>query len=158
MSEPIYIFTPQDTPYGPLSVMASTRIYHHHMYWRTAEHCYQAMKFITTDPAHVQRIRNAPTAQHARQLGHNSRAHIRHDWAMVKTGIMYEVQTLKFEQHVHLADLLIATHPAPIVEHSTSSLYWGAHVDSTSGENRLGHMLMTIRETLRHKTDTSTHK
>lgn len=148
LMEPIYIFTPQDEPYGNLSIMANTGIYADGQYWRTVEHYYQAMKFITTDKAYVERIRTAPTAKHARKLGHNPNKPLRSDWDNVKDQIMHEAVMLKFQQHEHLGQLLLRTAPAPLIEHSTSSLYWGESVLHGHGENRLGQMLMMVRDEL----------
>lgn len=54
----------------------------------------------------------------------------------------------KFKQYADLAALLLATGDALIVEHARRDSYWGDGGDG-SGANRLGQILMRVRDQLR---------
>lgn len=74
---------------------------------------------------------------------------LRPDWEEVKDGIMEEVVRAKFVQNPELLERLIATGERELKEgnrwHDT---YWGVDAVSGKGENRLGRILMKIREEL----------
>lgn len=54
----------------------------------------------------------------------------------------------KFEQNRNLRELLLATGDEELIHESNSDLFWGRNKDGT-GDNRLGVILMDIREALR---------
>lgn len=54
----------------------------------------------------------------------------------------------KFEEHPALAELLVSTGTAELVEHTENDAYWGDGGDG-KGRNMLGRILMELRETLR---------
>ena len=54
----------------------------------------------------------------------------------------------KFTQHAELRELLISTGEARIVEHTENDDYWGDGGDGR-GQNKLGQVLMRVREMLR---------
>lgn len=54
----------------------------------------------------------------------------------------------KFSQHKELKELLLSTGDATLVEHTARGRIWGDGGDG-SGENRLGRLLMQVREELR---------
>jgi ribA/ribD-fused uncharacterized protein len=56
----------------------------------------------------------------------------------------------KFTQHDSLLTLLLATGDAEIVENAPGDRYWGCGRDGT-GKNRLGALLMELREALRRE-------
>ena len=68
----------------------------------------------------------------------------RHFW----DDIMREALRAKFEQHPKLRSLLLATGDAALVEHTRNDRYWADAGDGT-GKNRLGQLLMELREQLR---------
>ncbi|MRR38310.1 DUF1768 domain-containing protein, partial [bacterium] len=51
-------------------------------------------------------------------------------------------------QHPGLKSLLLSTGNSALVEHTRNDRYWGDGGDG-SGRNRLGHLLMELREQLR---------
>jgi len=61
---------------------------------------------------------------------------------------MLEAVRTKFTQHDDLRAILLGTGNARIVEHTTNDSYWGDGGDG-SGRNRLGEILMQVREELR---------
>ena len=60
---------------------------------------------------------------------------------------MREALRAKFTQHPALRSLLLSTGDETIVEHTENDNYWGDGGDG-SGRNRLGVLLMELREKL----------
>jgi N-glycosidase YbiA len=114
--------------------------------WLTSEHYFQAQKFAGTE--HEEEVRNAPTAMIAARLGRSRQRPVRSDWDRVKDQIMLEAVRTKFTQHDGLRAILLGTGDVSIVEHTTNDSYWGDGGDG-SGKNRLGQILMQVREELR---------
>jgi ribA/ribD-fused uncharacterized protein len=54
----------------------------------------------------------------------------------------------KFQTHADIREILLGTGDAPIVENAPGDYYWGCGKDG-SGKNRLGQILMEVREALR---------
>ncbi len=61
---------------------------------------------------------------------------------------MHEAVLAKFTQHADLRAILLATGDLMIVEHTENDHYWGDGGDG-SGKNRLGAILMRVRDELR---------
>jgi len=69
-------------------------------------------------------------------------------WENIKDSVMYEVVKAKFEQHEDLKRLLLATGNEPLEEgNQHGDDIWGT-VNGV-GENKLGKILMRVREELR---------
>ena len=84
----------------------------------------------------------------AKKLGR--RVQLRDDWEDVKNDIMYEICKAKFSQNIELKKKLLATGDKHLEEGNT----WGDKIWGTVngvGENRLGKILMKIREELRNE-------
>ena len=128
--------------------------------WPTVEHYYQAQK--SPGPAYRQAIRAATTPGRAKRLAaqpHAPRrisakswfrkngALPRPDWHEVKLGIMRRADRAKFGQHAILAEMLLATGNAELVEDSPSEPYWGIGPDG-QGANWAGRVIMEVREEL----------
>lgn len=91
----------------------------------------------------------------AKRLGRSVK--MRPDWDTVKDGIMYDVCLAKFTQHPDLAEKLLATGDAMLIEGNTwGDTYWG--VCNGVGENHLGKTLMQIREELREERGSTSKK
>lgn len=76
------------------------------------------------------------------------RARLRDDWDDVKDDIMYELVRLKFKHHLSLRAKLLATGQRELIEgNAWDDTYWG--VCKGVGENRLGHILMRVRDEFR---------
>lgn len=74
---------------------------------------------------------------------------IREDWEQVKEGVMLELLRYKFGNNQQLRTKLLATGTAKLVEYNTwHDTYWG--VCGGAGQNRLGILLMQVREELRN--------
>jgi N-glycosidase YbiA len=73
---------------------------------------------------------------------------LRNDWYIYRNIVMYEINLAKFTQHKHLRDILLSTGNKIIREASPYDSYWGIGPDG-KGKNKLGKILMKIREELR---------
>lgn len=113
--------------------------------WATSEHYFQAMKF--EDPELRARIRDAPGPGEAARMGRRFPG-LRADWEAAKDDVMRAALRAKFTQHDRLRRLLLGTGDAELVEHTRNDVYWADGGDG-SGLNRLGLLLMELREELR---------
>lgn len=108
----------------------------------SAEHAYQAAK--THDRTARQYMARLTPGQ-AKRYGRT--VDIRSDWEAIKVETMREIVALKFGTHEHLANKLLATGSAMLVEGNTwGDTFWG--VCRGRGENHLGKILMQIRSEL----------
>ncbi len=129
-------------------------------HWPTVEHYYQAQK--SPDPGYRAAVRSAASPGQAKRLGAAPdgprrvsqrswfRRHGRQpraDWDAVKVDVMRKAVRAKFAQHPTLAERLLATTPAELVEDSTTDAFWGVGVDGR-GQNWLGRVLMEVRSEL----------
>lgn len=84
----------------------------------------------------------------AKKLGR--KVQLRSDWENVKDDVMYEICKAKFSQNTELKKRLLSTGNEHLEEGNT----WGDKIWGTVngiGENRLGKILMIIREELRNE-------
>jgi ribA/ribD-fused uncharacterized protein len=114
--------------------------------WQTSEHYFQAQKFAGT-PAEAE-VRLAESPMIAAQIGRSRKRPLRRDWWSVRDSIMHEAVLAKFTQHADLREILLGTGDAEIVEHTENDRHWGDGGDG-SKKNRLGQILMRVREELR---------
>jgi len=113
-------------------------------FWPTTEHAFQAAKAVR--PADAARIRHAGTPGIAKRMGRS--VLLRPDWERIKDQIMLEVCMAKFTKS-DMAPRLLETHPAILVEgNSWGDRYWGVDRQG-QGQNKLGLILMAIREELK---------
>jgi hypothetical protein len=82
-------------------------------------------------------------------MGRERTRPLRFDWEQVKDDIMQKAVLRKFETHADIREILLSTKDAEIVENSPIDYYWGCGANG-SGKNRLGIILMEVREILRH--------
>ncbi len=61
---------------------------------------------------------------------------------------MFDAVLKKFETHDEIRDLLLSTGDENIIENAPGDYYWGCGKDGT-GKNKLGLILMEVRERLR---------
>ena len=111
--------------------------------WTTSEHYFQAMKF-TNEDLH-KKIRSTRFPGEAAKIGRDRSNPLREDWESIKENVMMKVVLAKFTQHPDLKKDLIETGDALLVENSPVDYYWGCGKNG-SGKNRLGQILMKIRE------------
>ena len=110
----------------------------------TVEHYFQAMKSI--DAAVREQIRTARSPSVAKKLGRACQ--LREDWEQIKDSVMRRAIFEKFLPGTELADKLLATGAACLIEgNDWKDSYWGVPFTGV-GMNRLGELLMEHRETL----------
>jgi ribA/ribD-fused uncharacterized protein len=73
---------------------------------------------------------------------------LRDDWDKIKISVMKRGLENKFLQNRQLAQALLKTYPAPLIEDSPRDYYWGIG-KSGNGKNNLGILLTDIRSKIR---------
>ena len=92
------------------------------------------------------------SARQAKSLGRM--VSLRYDWEFVKVNLMLEITRAKFLQNPELAEKLLATGNAMLVEGNRwNDTFWGVNIKSGKGENYLGKILMCVRRELRKDND-----
>ena len=137
--EPIIKFYSTSDEYGEFSNFARYPIKVKGKKWPTSEHYFQAMKFQNNKDQDS--IRMAKTPMEAARSGRDRKKKLRRDWESIKDNVMREAVLAKFEQHTNLAELLLSTGSAKLIEHTENDSYWG----DGSGKNMLGQILMEVR-------------
>jgi len=142
----IHFYEPED-PYGWLSNFSEHGVHIDNLWYPTTEHYYQSKKYEGTK--HEVSVRLAPTPAIAFQMGREYDIRpLRQDWDNVKEAVMKKAIYAKFTQHKDLRDQLLATGHRHLAEHTKKDKFWGDGGDG-SGLNRLGFLLMELREDLR---------
>lgn len=117
-------------------------VYYNKLVFCNAEAAFQAQKVI--DEKEQYKFINLNASQ-ARKLGKT--IVLRKDWEEVKDNIMYEIVKRKFTVNKELQQKLIDTKDEELVEgnwwHDT---YWGIDSKTGIGKNKLGKILMKVRE------------
>lgn len=121
-------------------------IYYNKLVFCNAEAAFQAQKAI--DEKEQYKFINLNASQ-ARKLGKTIA--LREDWEEVKDNIMYEIVKRKFTVNKELKQKLIDTKDEELVEgnwwHDT---YWGVDSKTGVGKNKLGKILMKVREEVKN--------
>lgn len=112
--------------------------------WATVEHAFQAMKTLDMDERET--IRKTAKPGEAKGLGRH--VDLRPGWDDMRIDVMHRLVLAKFQQNPQLADKLLATGDAVLVENAPRDYFWGCGADG-SGRNELGKALMSVREQLR---------
>lgn len=128
--------------YAFLSNFYHSPVKYRNLIYLNAEAAFQAQK-ESCEKDKEQYTRMNPAQ--AKLVGRN--CNLREDWEEIKEQTMYEIVKAKFTQNKALARLLLATDDAYLEEgnwwHDTT---WG--VCNGVGENKLGKILMRVREEL----------
>lgn len=115
-------------------------------YWDSAEAAFQSAK-CTSDEERRKFTELSVTPAEAKRMGRQ--VQLRPDWEQVKDGIMEEIVHEKFFQIEPLARKLMATGNAELIEGNTwGDTYWGVDLHTMQGKNKLGKILMKIRDVL----------
>ena len=115
--------------------------------WPTSEHYFQAQKFLV--PQIQEKIRQIVSPMDAALEGRNRQNPLRPDWEEVKDEVMLQALRMKFSQNPEIAKGLVATGDAILIEHTRNDDYWADGGDG-SGKNKLGLLLMQVREELKN--------
>jgi N-glycosidase YbiA len=144
----IYFYSTREQPYGCFSNFSAHGFELDNLWWSTSEHYFQAQKFIGTN--HLEEIRLAKTPKQAADMGRERTRPLREDWEQVKDEIMKKAVLCKFETHADIREILLATNDKLIIENAPGDYDWGCGRDG-SGTNKLGQILMEVREILAQK-------
>ena len=144
----IYFYSTREEPYGCFSNFSRHGFKLDGDWWITSEHYFQAQKFVETDRLWFEKIRDVTTPKDAANMGRSRQHPLRNDWESVKDEIMYQAVLYKFQNHPDIQEILLATSDELIVENARSDYYWGCGADG-SGKNKLGEILMKVRNILR---------
>lgn len=147
---PIYFYQEREEPYGCFSNFSRHGIELDGFWWITTEHYFQAQKFVETDRPWFDKIREAKTPKDAANMGRDRSHPLRWDWEQVKDDIMHRSVLCKFETHAEIREILLSTGDEFIVENAPGDYYWGCGKDG-SGQNKLGQILMVVRDILRDR-------
>ena len=139
-------FYGQTDPFSEFANFAPYGISLDGVWWSTAEHYFQAQKFL--DANYREQIRKANRPKDAKSLGTTRAYPLRADWEEIKGEIMHRTVLTKFQTHKSLSDLLLSTGNKLIAESSPHDAYWGCGADGL-GLNKLGLILMAVRDQLR---------
>ncbi len=112
--------------------------------YRSVEHAYQAAK--SPDKKWRSYCASELKARKVRKASRHIK--VREDWQAVKVGIMKELLIQKFN-HPEFKSLLLATSNKYLIEGNTwKDTFWGVDLRTGEGSNKLGHLLMEIRDSL----------
>jgi len=137
-------FSGSYSDYGFLSNFYPAPFIYKNWFCHTSEHAYQAEKTLV--PAQQSMILVASSPGKAKKFGR--KVTLRPDWEQVKEQVMLDICLQKFLQNPDIADMLVATGDAILVEHTPwGDYYWGDGGDGT-GKNRLGFILQAVRSAL----------
>ena len=117
------------------------------MVFPSAEHAYQAAKAVDDNTARL--IASAGTAAEAKRFGRT--VPLRPGWEGSKIEVMRRILRVKFGEDTALAEQLVATHPAYLIEGNTwGDKFWGCVNEGGTwvGRNELGLLLMERRNEL----------
>lgn len=144
----IYFYIEREKPYGCFSNFSAHGFLLDELYWTTSEHYFQAQKFVNTP--YLEKVRQTQTPKDAANMGRNRSLPLRSDWEQVKDEVMRKAVLQKFRSHTDIREILLATEDKVLVENSPIDYYWGCGKDG-SGKNKLGQILMEVREVLRNE-------
>ncbi|EPS93921.1 hypothetical protein FOMPIDRAFT_1055529 [Fomitopsis schrenkii] len=147
---PLYFYHEHD-PYYEFNNFSPHPIEWEGHTYPTAEHLFQAHKFITDRPDLVTRIRHLHSPREALEVARRMRRLQRSDWFDVNVSIMDNILHAKFTQHPELKASLLGTGNREIIEDSPVDSFWGCGRDR-QGRNELGKALMRLRDGLRQPT------
>ena len=147
----IYFYRVSEVPYGAFSNFSAHPFVLDGGLWPTSEHYFQAQKFAG-HPGQQEEIRLATTPMEAAEKGRERHRPLRPDWAVARDDAMRAALAAKFTAHPQLGELLLSTGDEALIEKTTGDHYWGCGTEGT-GQNRLGQLLMELREALRDAAD-----
>ena len=144
-------FYNRDDPYYEFTNFYPSTVTIDGVKWPTTEHYFQAQKFVGTP--YVEMIRNLHAPRQAFQMSRDPKvSHWRRsDWDSVKDDVMHKALQCKFDQHPNLRNKLLETSNKKLIEHTSNDSYWGDGGGEGRGLNKLGQLLMKVREEMKAK-------
>jgi N-glycosidase YbiA len=142
MTDLIYNFTGD---YRFLSNFWPCQVMLDRLHYPSVEHAYQAAKTVHwAERAFIRK--QCPKPGDAKSFG--KLVTMRPDWDAIKLDVMGDLLRQKFAPFTPLAERLLATGDAKLVEGNTwGDTFWGRC--RGKGKNHLGNLLMTIRQELK---------
>lgn len=117
-------------------------------FWPSVEHYFQGMKF--EDSADQQKVRLANHPAEAHRLGRSRFRKLRKNWSKLRRVTMTRAVYTKCRTHPKVAERLLSTGDAKLVESSQYDYFWGCGRDRR-GHNTYGLVLMDVRNKLREE-------
>lgn len=142
-------------PYKFLSNFFWSELEFEGLRYSSVEHAFQAAKLRTNDERAEWGFTSTELSfGEAKRLGRQ--VSLRSDWKDIRENVMFACLEAKFANPALSRKLLNTGEKELIDGHSGSpDLIWGYHFPSQAGQNRLGHLLMTLREQIRTKASVS---
>ena len=136
--------------YGFLSNFAPYEMMLDGKLWATVEQYFQAQKFPASQSRYAEKIRKASTPLKAKKMGKTRKVPIKANWDDIREDVMRKALYHKFSAHKDIRLKLIATGNEELVERAPWDSYWGNGKNGI-GRNRLGLLLMELRQQLKSK-------
>lgn len=83
-----------------------------------------------------------------RTVGRDRSRPLRKDWEEVKERVMEEAVRAKFQQNEEARNKLLSTGHATLIQRTRNDAYWGIPESAREGQNRMGILLMQVRQEL----------
>jgi len=114
--------------------------------YKTVEHYFQAMKMV--DPVYSEMIRIQLKPGIAKAFGRKFPK--KENWNEIRDEVMLKGLRAKFSQNLDLKEKLIKTGDSILIEGNTwHDVYWGKDINTSKGLNKLGILLMQVREEMK---------
>jgi ribA/ribD-fused uncharacterized protein len=126
--------------FAPVKIKLDSGIY------SSVEHAYQSSKSYDSDWKEYCKLETNPS-QIKRQ---SKNVILKKDWDAIKDFIMMECLRQKFDQEPYRQKLIDTKNEQIQEGNYWGDTYWGVDLKTGKGENRLGKMIMKIREELKN--------
>ncbi|GJE95754.1 NADAR family protein [Phanerochaete sordida] len=144
---PIFFFD-RDDPYSEFMNNSPHTVSFQGKVYPTAEHLFQAHKFLSNAPHLAEHIRTQTSSRAAWEQAALLRLHQRNDWFDVNIQCMDIVLKTKFAQYENLRQLLMSTGERELINANPVDTFWGCGTND-QGRNELGKALTRLRTTIR---------
>eukprot|EP00756_Hemistasia_phaeocysticola_P008891 Hpha_TRINITY_DN14766_c1_g3::TRINITY_DN14766_c1_g3_i1::g.102393::m.102393 len=114
--------------------------------WESVTHCFEASRFPREGETYM-KIRDAPTAEEAKELARAKAGEAVPGWEDERLGIMVDALTAKFSMHDAARAALLNTQGRNLRCVDKDDGYWGTR-DDGAGLNYLGKLMEEVRENL----------
>lgn len=139
-SGPLFFYPPE---YYVFDNFSSFQVEYNGVLYPTAEHAYQAAKFVNSAPEIAQQIAKAKSAHEALKIAEANDGKKDSDWAAKAEKVMKEILLCKVNQHEYVKRKLLQSGDREIIEDSWRDSTWGWGADH-QGQNKLGKLWMEI--------------
>ena len=115
------------------------------LFYQNDEAAFQSAKVIGTKQENLRKTFTILKASDAKHKGRH--VLLRSDWEKIKDQVMYDIVFDKFNRNKDLKAKLLATGNAELIEGNTwHDTYWGYDFSKKRGQNKLGKILMQVRQ------------